>query len=381
MEVNGHCDPQYSSLRDLLQSHLQTDELGASLCVSIDGRTVIDIWGGYADTARTQPWKEDTIAPVWSISKTVTNLAALVLIDRGLLNPYEKVSKYWPEFAQNGKEDIEVRHVLSHTAGLPAWETPITLEELYDIPLATEKLAKQAPWWTSRTVSGYHLVTQGHLVGELVRRISGKTLAQFIRDEFTTPLNADFLLGVPEKDWPRIAEIIPPESMPTSINIDANSIPARAGGKQGTPVPAVASMTPAFRQAEMGASSGFSNARAVNKILSMISLGGEVNGKCFLSPETIELIFREQTNGKDLVLGSHLRFGIGFGLPVPQTVPFIPDDKVCYWGGWGGSIVIMDLNRKMTITYVMNKMGSGTMGTSRTGDFVRKIYQIYNEKA
>lgn len=373
-QVQGTCHPAFSPLIALFEEHLASgEELGADICVNINGETVVELWGGYADNARTKPWTRGTITPVWSITKIVTALAALTLVDRGQLDPYAKVAQYWPEFAAHGKQDIEVRHVLSHTAGLPAWDPPLSREEYYNTPLATQKLIQQQPWWTPGSASGYHLSTQGFLLGELVRRVSGKSLTQFIADELAAPLGADFQLGVAEKDWPRTADIVPPPAAPFPA-LDPQSIAMRAF--RGTPADATASMTPEFRRAEQGASGGFGNARAINKIASMVTLGGSVNGKRFLSPQTIDLIFQEQVSGVDLVLGSFLRFGIGMGLPTPENkaLEWMPQGKVCFWGGWGGSIAIMDLDRKVTVTYTLNKMGAGTLGNPRTEKYVRAVY-------
>ena len=378
-QVHGHCDPRFSKVRDLLDKYTSSaEELGASICVNIEGRTVVDIWGGYKDTSRSQPWTENTIVPVWSTSKTITNLAALILIDRGLLDPYGKVSQYWPEFAANGKQDVEVRHFLSHTSGVPSWDRPITIDDIYDIPKATEKLAAQAPWWTPGSASGYHLVSQGHLVGELVRRVTGKSLGQFITEEIAGPLGADFQLGALEEDWSRIADVVPP-GMPLSTGKpDKTSVQYRAF--TGTPIKAEHCMTPEFLRSQMGASNGISNARAVARILSMISLGGELDGKRWLSPKTIDFIFHEQSNGKDLVLDIPIRFGIGYALSLGND-DMIPPGRVCRWGGWGGSIAIMDIDRKMTVSYTMNKMETGTLGNERTKEYVKAIYQAMNERS
>lgn len=203
------------------------------------------------------------------------------------------------------------------------------------MPLSTERLAAQAPWWTPGTESGYHVVSQGHLVGELVRRITGKSLGQFIRDELATPLGADFRLGAEEKDYPRIADLTKPEapSVP-AFPPDPNSIALRA--MKGTRVFAEDVTKPSFRNSELGGANGISHARALNRILSVITLNGEVDGRRYLSPKTIDLIFREQSNGPDLVLGTHVLFGIGFALPARQTADWIPDGRVCFWSGWGG---------------------------------------------
>ncbi|WP_280488042.1 serine hydrolase domain-containing protein, partial [Nocardia cyriacigeorgica] len=187
-EISGHCDPRFDNLREALRGNLDTGEdLGASIAVTIDGTTVVDIWGGWADADRTTAWHRDTITNVWSCTKTVTALAVLMLIDRGRIDPYALVSKYWPEFAANGKDTVEVRHLLSHTSGVSGWHEPLTWEQMYDQPLACARLAAQAPWWEPGTASGYQALNHGHLLGELIRRVDGRDLRRFIADEIAGP--------------------------------------------------------------------------------------------------------------------------------------------------------------------------------------------------
>lgn len=372
--THGDCDPAFTSVRDLLQQRIVCGkELGASICVNIDGKNVVDIWGGHLDVARSKPWTKDTLTVVWSCSKVVTSLAAMILVDRGLLDPNEKVATYWPEFAANGKENVKVSHLMSHTSGLSSWDPPISWEEVYDTKKSTDWLAKQAPWWTPGEQSGYHSLNQGHLIGEVVRRISGKSLKQFIADEIAGPLGADFALGVPEKDWPRTADIIPPPFVPMD-GLDPTSIAVRTFA--GPPVSAKESMAPGFRGAEIGAANGFSNARALARIGSIISLNGTVDGKQYLSPRVIDRMLEEQVAGNDLVISNYLRFGLGVGLPVPQSLPWVPENRLCFWFGWGGSILLMDLDNRMTISYTMNKMGAGTLGNENTAAYVKDIYRI-----
>ena len=172
--THGHCDSRFDKLRSALAEEITSGEdLGAAIAVDIDGEMVVDIWGGHADAARTREWGEDTIVNLWSSTKPVASLAALVLAERGLLDVFAPVAKYWPEFAANGKQDIEIRHVLSYTSGVSGWTAPFTLEDMYDWEKSTSRLAGQAPWWQPGTASGYHLVNYGHLVGEIVRRVTG----------------------------------------------------------------------------------------------------------------------------------------------------------------------------------------------------------------
>jgi len=168
MGIDGHCDPRFVGVRDALAANLDSGaELGASIVVDIDGHTAVDLWGGYRDTERSLPWESDTITNVWSTTKMVTCLAALMLIDRGVLDPDAPVATYWPEFAAAGKENVLVRHLLSHTSGVSGWDRPFSEEDLYDWELSTSRLAAQAPWWDSRTTSGYHAASQGHLIGKV----------------------------------------------------------------------------------------------------------------------------------------------------------------------------------------------------------------------
>ena len=174
-ELHGTCDDQFAAVRRLLQDNLDSGaELGASLVVDIDGHLAVDLWGGYRDEDRTLPWTADTITNVWSSTKPVTSLAALMLVDQGELDPAAPVAKYWPEFAANGKQDVTVSQVMSHSSGVSGLAHPAVLADLYDWEQATTRMAAQAPWWPPGSASGYHALNYGHLVGELVRRITGQ---------------------------------------------------------------------------------------------------------------------------------------------------------------------------------------------------------------
>jgi CubicO group peptidase (beta-lactamase class C family) len=374
-DVSGSCDGRFEAVRQVLSECLDSgEELGASVVLDLDGDVVIDMWGGYRDEAQTQPWVSDTIANVWSTTKTVTSLAALMLVDRGLLDVDAPVATYWPEFAAAGKEGVLVRHVMSHTSGVSGLDQPAVVEDLYDWDKSTARFAAQAPWWEPGTASGYHALNFGHLVGEVVRRISGKSLKQFVADEIASPLGADFQIGAVESDWDRIAPVVPPPPLPFDLSILPPDSPTLKT-MSGPPADASDANTPAWRQADIGAANGHGNARSVARILSVISRGGEVDGVRLLKPETIELIFREQANGIDVVLGVPLRFGIGFGLPQLDSLPYVPDEKICFWGGWGGSLIIMDVGRKMTISYMMNKMGAGIVGSERSEKYISAVYR------
>jgi CubicO group peptidase (beta-lactamase class C family) len=372
-ELNGTCDPRFDAVRDALAGNIDSgEELGASLVVDIDGERVVDVWGGFRDPGHTTAWDENTITNVWSTTKTVTSLAALMLADRGQLDVYAPVADYWPEFAASGKQDVRVRHLLSHTSGVSGLEQPATAEDLYDWETSTSRMAAQAPWWTPGTASGYHALNFGHLVGEVVRRVSGKPLKQFVAEEIAGPLGADFQIGAAPADWSRIADVIPPPPLPIDLAAIAQDSPAFKTITGPGPDAAVAN-TPGWRSADIGAANGHGNARSVARIMSVLARGGEVDGVRLLGPDTIGLIFDEQMDGIDVVLGVPLRWGIGYGLP-QASLPWIPAGRICFWGGWGGSVILMDLDRHMTISYMMNKMGAGIIGSERSAAYTRAVY-------
>lgn len=373
-DINGTCDDRFSALRQVLSDSIDSDtDLGASVAVTVDGEMVVDLWGGWADADKTTPWGEHTITNVWSTTKTMTSLSALVLVDRGELDVYEKVATYWPEFGANGKADVEVRHLMSHTSGVSGWAQPVEVADIFDWDKSTAMLAAQEPWWEPGTASGYHALNQGHLVGEVVRRVSGRGLGQFFADEIAGPLGADFHIGLPPEADERVAPVIPPPPGPIAAGDIA---PDSVAFKTFTgPAPAAdVSWTEEWRRADIGAANGHGNARSVARCQSVISNGGEVDGVRLLSPETIELIFDQQSSGVDQVLGLPMNFGIGYGLPEAETFPHVRAGKVCHWGGWGGSIIVNDLDLNMTVAYMMNKMADALVGDPRGLNIANTAY-------
>ena len=351
--LGGMCNARFDSLRELFAAKLESGEdLGASLAVNIDGEMVVDLWGGWADEARTAPWTENTIANTFSTTKTMTALAALVLVDRGELDLDATVAKYWPEFAARGKAGIKVRQLLSHTSGVSGWEQPLTLEDLYDWDKSTALLAAQAPWWEPGTASGYHMMNYGHLIGEVIRRITGLRLGEFFAAQIAGPLGADFHIGLPPSEFHRVANVVPPPAEPTDLTqFDPNSVAFKTWTNPTMPPGMKWSWTEGWRRADIGAANGHGNARSVARLQSAVACGGEVDGVRLLSPQTIDRIFEVQSNGIDLVIGMPSKWGLGYVL--------LPEGRVCFGGGTGGSSVIIDVDRRITFAYVMNKMAPG----------------------
>ncbi len=374
-EVKGQLDDKFSQISEVFASNFsgnETNDVGASFAVSVEGEMVVDIWAGHRDAAGTEPWEEDTIVNVYSTTKTMAAQCALLLADRGELDLYAPVADYWPEFAQNGKEHVETRHFLSHTAGLSGMDESAAGDEVYDWEYMTAALARQAPWWEVGAASGYHALTQGHLIGEVVRRISGKSLGQFFASEIAGPMNADFHIGTGEELWPRVGELIPPENnLATQTGGDKDSVAARTF--RNPAVDAAASKTPGWRKAEIPAANGHGNARSVVRAQSPMANGGKAFGVELMSTAGTERIFDEQINGQDLVLGVPMRFGMGYGLN-SDVVPMGPNEKVAYWGGWGGSTIVVDQDAHVCVSYVMNKMFPGVLGDTRGYKLLQTVY-------
>ncbi len=370
-DIHGSCDERFAAVRDAFETNFsERDDLGASVAVSLEGELVVDLWGGHRDQAGTLPWEQDTIVNVYSSTKTMAALCLLVLADRGEVDLYEKVSRYWPEFAQNGKEAVEVRHFLSHSAGLSGMEEPVSGEDIYDWEKMIAALERQAPWWEPGTASGYHALTQGHLIGEVVRRVTGQTLGTFFRREIAEPLQADFHIGTPREHFPRNAELVPPASAPAD-EADADSIAGRTF--RSPAISAQAAATDGWRLAEIPAANGHGNARSIVRVQTAVANLGSAFGVNLLSEAGARRVFDEQTKGTDLVLGVPLRFGMGYGL-TSEAMPMGPNEHIAYWGGWGGSSVVVDQDARLCVSYVMNRMEADLLGDMRGFSVLQAAY-------
>jgi CubicO group peptidase (beta-lactamase class C family) len=374
VELQGTCDAAFAPVRDAFVTNFANgDEVGASVCVTKEGRTVVDLWAGDADT-HGRPWAEDTIVNVWSTTKTMAATCVLMLADRGEVDLDAPVATYWPEFAANSKEGVLVRHVMSHSAGLAGWDPPIEVDVLYDWDRAVELLAAQAPWWEPGTASGYHALTQGYLQGEIVRRVSGRSIGTYFREEVAEPLGADFHIGLPDPADVRAGEMIAPQADLSAALavVEPDSVAARTF--LSCAITGAEPNTRAWRASEIPAGGGFGNARSVGRVHSALACGGEVDGVKLLSAAGVERILEEQTDGTDLVLNFPMRFGMGFGL-MGEMIPLSPNPRSFFWGGWGGSMSVIDLDEAMTVTYVMNKMATDLIGDMRGIGIVFAAYE------
>lgn len=374
MDVHGTCQVGFEAVKAAFENNFsEHGDVGASVAITVGGQMVVDLWGGAA-TYDSGPgdWEENTIINVWSTTKTMAALSCLVLMDRGELDPHAPIATYWPEFAAAGKQNVTTAHVLSHAAGLPGWDEPLSMTDLLDHDKLVGLHATQAPWWEPGTAFGYHAISQGYLLGEIVKRITGRSLGTFFADEIAVPLGADFHIGTGAEHDARVAHVIAPSSpLSGADELDPASIPVRTLANP--LLTADYSSRQDWRRAEIPAAGGHGNARSVATVHTPTACGGSANGVTILSAEGVARIFEEQISGTDLVLGAELRHGMGFGLPIPM-LPF-PNERTAFWGGWGGSLAVVDTEAQMSFSYVMNKMGEGTMGDLRGASLIMAAYQ------
>lgn len=374
MVSDGICTARFEAVRAAFENNwVEHDEVGASVAITVNGEMVVDLWGGTATYDHGEAaWERDTIVNVWSTTKTMAALCCLMLIDRGELDPHAPIATYWPEFAANGKEAVTTAHVLSHAAGLSGWDEPLEMADLLDHEKVTGLHAAQTPWWEPGSASGYHAISQGYLLGEVVKRITGRSLGTFFADEVAGPLGADFHIGTSAEHDSRVAHVIPPPSaLVGGDGMDESSVAFRT--LSNPMLTADYSSRHDWRRAEIPAAGGHGNARSVATIHTPTACGGSANGIKLLSAAGVARIFDEQVAGMDLVLGTELKLGLGYGLPIPM-LPF-PNQRTAFWGGWGGSLAIIDTEARMSFSYVMNKMGEGTVGDMRGMGLLIAAYQ------
>ncbi|HKQ82997.1 MAG TPA: serine hydrolase domain-containing protein [Steroidobacteraceae bacterium] len=378
--TQGSCDSKFSGVRTAFEdSFARRGELGASLCIYVDGRCVVDLWGGHANATRTRPWQRGTLACVASTGKGLASLCLLRLIERNRVELDAPVCRYWPEFAAAGKESITVRWLMSHRAGLPAIRKDMTTESMYQWDPFVRALAEEAPWWEPGSRHGYHALTFGFLLGEVVRRVSGKSIGRFFREEIGAPLSADFYFGVPESEDARAAEMLP-EPLPTGADQsffqdllrDPHSVGARAF--LNPPRPPQSMNTRAWRAAEIPASNGYATASGVARVYAALAVGGSLEGVQILERSTIAAATAEHAHGPDAVIPVISRFGLGFWLPTADT-PYVHSPVAFGHPGRGGSVGFADPEARIGFGYVPNQyLGSPRQADPRARALIDAMY-------
>jgi CubicO group peptidase (beta-lactamase class C family) len=379
MNIEGQCDPRFARVREAFaENFAKRGDVGAAVAVTIDGRPAIDLWGGHADKERTRPWTRDTIVNVYSATKGVAATCLNRLADQGRVDLDAAVARYWPEFAQAGKERLLVRWLLSHRAGLPAVRKELPSDALLHWDVMTEALAEQEPWWEPNTKHGYHALTFGYLVGEVIRRVTDRSAGTYCREEIAGPLEIDFHIGLDARDDARCAEVIaappPPAGQPNPFAaVDPESMSAKAVNNPKGAMRLGTVNSRAWRGAEVPAANGHTNARALARFYGALACGGELDGVRVLSPAQIERCYQEQSNGIDAVASVPMRFGLGYRLTQPAA-RYGQNPRTFGHTGAGGSLGFADPDAKIGFAYTMNQMGSHILLDPRVETLLDALY-------
>lgn len=381
-DVHGFVARGFEPVREAFaRNFAQHGEIGAACCVYLRGEPVVDIHGGLADAASGRAWQADTLQLVFSATKGVTATCVLMLVERGAIDLDAPVARYWPEFAAGGKESIPVRWLLSHRAGLAAIEGDFTLEQALSWDPVVTALAAQAPLWEPGTKHGYHLRSYGWLLGELVRRVDGRTVGRFLADEIAGPLGLDLWIGLPAEQERRVSRIVPP-APPAP---DVQEMMARLFAPDTVAGRAFSGPSNLFHYddmwnrrelhaAELPSSNGIATARALARLYA--ALVGEVDGIRLLRPGTVAAACATQSEGGDAVLYLPTRFGLGFMLP-PALCPSAGGSAFGHPGA-GGSLALGDPERGVGFAYVMNRMSLATAGDPRADGLVAALGRCLN---
>ena len=370
IELHGDCGERFDALRAAFAENFASQgEVGASLCVVEHGEIVVDLWAGSADAAGSRPWQRDTIANVYSTTKGVAAVAAAMLVDRGSLDVERPVVDYWPEFGQAGKESITVHQLLTHEAGLVGVDEELPDGAALDWDYMIGALERQAPMWTPGEGLGYHAITYGWLVGEVILRIDGRSCGEFVRDEISAPLGVDFYIGLPESEDARTAELIPAPGT-AGLNIPPEGLAAKALGLA-SPRLASGVNTREWRAAEFPAANGHGNARSLATIYGAMAAGGAP----LMSADSVERAAAHVVTAEDLVLGFEVRRALGFILSTPGgRYEWGPNPRTFGHSGAGGSLAFADPDRGVGFGYVMNQMSAGLGADPRWAAMLNGLY-------
>lgn len=385
MQIGGTADARFGWVRDaFVENFAKRGELGAALAVIIDGRTVVDLWGGVADHVNGRPWTADTLTMLFSSTKAATALCAHMLVARGRLDPDAPVARYWPEFAAADKSRLPVRMLLNHQAGLPAIATPLPPEALFDWATLTAQLAAQPPYWVPGSAHGYHAMTFGWLVGEVVRRVSGQSPGAFFRDQVAGRLGLEFWIGLPSALEPRVARMrMPPRQAAASPLLTAilnrDTLTSKAFlNPRGLMMPGSINSA-AVHAAEIPAANGIATARALAGMYAPLAGGGRLHGVEIVDADTLRMMSVVESAGDDRILLIPTRFASGF----MKTIDNRPGDSVVLGphaeafghAGAGGSIGMADPVAGVALGYVMNHMGPGVLLNARGQALIDAVYE------
>lgn len=397
--ISGYCDPRFEQVADVLRHSLESKfEVGASFAVEIEGEMVMDLWGGHKDAERTMPWQQDTIVNVFSVTKGVTAICAAKLIEQGHLDLHQKVSHYWPEYGCNGKENTTVLDFLCHRAGMFGFRDQVPLDDWTNWGQFTGMLAAQAPFAEPNSIQAYHALTFGWLVGELIRRVDGRTVGVYFKEEIANPLGLDFAIGLDDSDMARCAQMLMLDELPSISQLNVlKYLPDFLLSKSLTNIKAAVSRgfnpiafddramdnpnfanTNEWRRAEIPAANGHGVASSLATLYGILSNGGSRDGNEVLKPETIELLRTVHSNGPDMVLfGLNYKFGLGHMLNAPIT-PIGRNRSESMFGhtGIGGAVVFGDVEKKLGFSFFNNQQHKDLKLYETSNKLAKALYSI-----
>jgi CubicO group peptidase (beta-lactamase class C family) len=392
MYVQGYCAPRFQPVLDAFVENFNVDvEHGASLAIELDGETVVDVWGGCADVSTQRPWEHDTVGVVFSNTKAATALCAHILADQGELNIDQRVSHYWPEFAAQGKGDITVRMLLDHTAGVPALREMLPDGAVFDWAEMTQRLAAEAPYWKPGTSVGYHGLTFGWLVGEVVRRVAQQSLGSFFQERVASPLGIDFWIGLPESEESRVAPIVPAKPAEQPRNAFERAIATEPESISNLYFRNTGGWRPSGfnsrrgHAAEIGAAGGITHARALAGMYSALALGGERHGVRIIKRETLDAASEvSSATNEDLCLLVPTRFAAGFMRSMDNRARGLDSavfgrDAFGHVGA-GGSLGFASAQHRIGFGYTMNHMGAGVLLNSRANRLTEALYRVLAQR-
>jgi CubicO group peptidase (beta-lactamase class C family) len=370
--VSGECDPRYARIRETFEANFaERGEVGAAVCVYDCGRKVVDLWGGWADREAGKPWERDTIVCMMSVGKSLAALSVLMLVDRGAIDLDAPVAAYWPEFAQAGKAEITVRTLMQGKAGL-LYADHAADGAAYDWEAMVRALEVQRPEWEPGTKAGYHSMSAGFLLGELVRRASGRPFDVFFDEEVARPLGVDYHFGLDDAEIARTATIIP---NPQSVTLTQTRDPSTKLGRAWRVRPRGDDYnSEAYRRSIFPSSAGHGNARAVARIYAALACGGELDGVRLLSPGLVEEARTESWCGTCEMTDREFRYGCGFFLNYPPLLPFGTNTRAFGHPGAGGAIGFADPEGGLAFSYSPNFMCGGAGVGDRCGALVDALY-------
>ena len=372
MEIQGECDPQFSKVKETFEKlYLEDREIGSCFAVYKDGNPLVDLWGGFQDKDKTKPWQKDNLVTVYSTTKGVAAFCIALAMEKGLLKYEEKVSTYWPEFSNNGKEDITIGMLMSHQAGICSPETR-NVDDYYNQNLMAEKLAGMTPIWEPGTASGYHSMTFGWLTSELILRVTGKSLGTFFREEVGDRHEIDFFIGLPESEDHRVAELVPFDIV-RNENSEQQQVELTDAQKSQRNSAGTLDIqnTKEWRQAEIPSANGQGNAGGLAKLYSLIV--PEDNNLKLLKDDTVNQMTTMQIEGRDLVLAVQVRWGVGFILNKHKII-YGPIEGAFGHSGYGGSCAFGDPENKIGVSYVMNRMLDNFNADGRSIELINATY-------